>query len=126
MITQAFEKARIDDYGVDVEAPFETEDLGPDLPEYPDHLSRRYTTIAVDVEVAADEAQVDRLLEPAEHACVVSRSGDRDVGFELDERLTVGADGNWPRSVPGSVDRRRRTETARLLTRPGLSGAWPN
>lgn len=39
VITQAFEKARIDEYDVDVEARFSTEDLGPDLPEYPDHLS---------------------------------------------------------------------------------------
>lgn len=34
VITQAFEKARIEEYDVDVEARFETEDLGPALEGY--------------------------------------------------------------------------------------------
>lgn len=92
VITQAFEKARIDEYEIEVEARFETEDLGPELPEYPDHLSWRYTTIIMDVEVEtteANEEKVSRLLELAQDACIVSRSVERGIGFQIDQRLTV-------------------------------------
>jgi len=92
VVTQALEKARIDDYEIDVEAHFETADLGPDLPEYPDHLSWRYTTIVMDVSVETtdeNEAKVERLLDLAEDACIVSRSVERGVEFEITKELSV-------------------------------------
>ncbi|MGM0590045.1 MAG: OsmC family protein [Halobacteriota archaeon] len=92
VITQALEKARIDDYDIDVEARFETQDLGPELEEYPDHLSWRYTKIIMDVEVETNdenEEKVRRLLDLAEDACIVSRSVERGVDFDISKDLSV-------------------------------------
>lgn len=92
VITQALEKARIEEYDIDVEARFETEDLGPELEDYPDHLSWRYTKIVMEVHVETNEeneARIERLLSVAEDACIVSRSVERGIDFEITKELSV-------------------------------------
>ena len=129
VITQALESARIEDYDVDVKARFETADLGPELEEYPDHLSWWYTTIVMDVAVEtteANEAKVRRLLDPAEDACIVSRSVERCADFDISKELSVrSVDGRanalctgyrLPTPGPSAVSSRHRRNASRERT----------
>jgi uncharacterized OsmC-like protein len=96
VITQALEKARVDDYDIDVHATFETEQVGPELEEYPDHLTWHYRTIVLEIAVETTEdnrAKMERLLEVAEDACIVSRSVEHGIEFEITKELSVSADG---------------------------------
>ena len=87
---QALEKARIDDYEITVTATTEVEDLADEIPEYPDHMSWRYTKIHFDIDVTTSpeyEARVERILDLAEDACIVSRSVERGIDFSTSKTL---------------------------------------
>jgi uncharacterized OsmC-like protein len=92
VIVQALTKARIDDYDIHVHATMDAEDLGDKMPEYPEHLSWRYTTIHMEVTVEtpeANEEKVQRLLDLAEDFCMVSRSVERGIEFDITKTLDL-------------------------------------
>jgi uncharacterized OsmC-like protein len=97
-IQQAMTKGRIDDYDISVRARLDAEDLGDDVPDYPEHLSWRYTDIEMEIHLETDEENeetVRRLLDLAEEACIVSRSVERGIAFDITKSMAVrpGDDG---------------------------------
>lgn len=87
---QAMTKARIDEYEITVRARPHQEDLGDEIPEYPDHMSWRYTDIEMEIEVETTEENLDRvqrIVDLAEDACIVSRSVERGIDFTTSKTL---------------------------------------
>lgn len=87
---QAMTTSRIDDYEITVRARPRQEDLADDVPGYPDHMSWRYTDIEMEIEVETSEEnleRVERLVDLAEDACIVSRSVERGINFTTSKRL---------------------------------------
>jgi uncharacterized OsmC-like protein len=92
---QAMAKAHIDDYDITVRARPHQENLEDEIPEYPDHMSWRYTDIEMEIEVETTDEhaeQVERIVDLAEDACIVSRSVERGIDFTTTKTLTTESD----------------------------------
>lgn len=92
VLAQCLEKARVTEYDIHLDAT-RTSDRSASGPEpYPDHMGNRVKSIEFELSVETTEEfepRVRRCLELAEDACIISRSVEQGIDFEISKSLTV-------------------------------------
>lgn len=93
VLAQCFEKARIRDYDIHVSAERSRHRMSGESPgPYPDHMANRTEQISMEIAVETTpefEDRVQRCLEVAEGACIVSRSVEDGIDFNVEKTLSV-------------------------------------
>lgn len=95
VLKQCFEKARIGEYEIHLNAEREKVDPGNAPDPFPEHTSMRFPAINFELTVETTpefEGRVKRCLEVCEDACIVSRSVEAGIDISIEKSLTVNGD----------------------------------
>lgn len=92
VLRQCFEKARIDDYEIEIEYNRISVDSGEDVAPMPAHTASRIGTLELEMTVKTTseyEDRVKRCLEVCEDGCIMSRSVEAGIDVPLEKSLVV-------------------------------------
>lgn len=92
VLKQCLEKARVEEYEIQIVAERKREHAGEAPEPFPEHTSLRIPEIELELEVETTpeyESRVERCVDVCEEACIVSQSLEAGITSSISKTLTV-------------------------------------